>query len=743
MDFCIGKALSLPDRHEDKVMANRSTNMQSDVLTMNMEHELKMLAQQKFGKLPEDCSDAEFYHVIVAYCSRLLAVSEKNTGEKRVYLISGHFPMGRLLANNLINLRIYDRMCALLGKYGRELTSIEDTECEPFYIGTEDAGTAVSMMDSIAALGLPGEGIGLFDSACCERPGKHAPQNGSGQEEPFAEKEKWAEEKDVHFEIHYGRKKIQSAMYEIDAVGYDNGINRLRLFDPSLLPEDMRDSDLCRYYYLASNAAQWILREMKTKQYDLRNFFDHAVIQICSPKDSLIIPELVRILTEDKGLAMGEAAGIIARTCVYADRRCEGEAMPAWSVKEMEKALPRLMPVIRFLAGNCEKEPGSGAEPFIGEDGLLYPDRLGRAFCLKVTGPLPSESAKHIQIPDGVTFRRWLLSCNHELANFLSERISDAYKKDPAKLERLLDYQEDDDVLIRLLGIKRIGKERLASRLMKMEGLVTDPKAVFDMQLKRFDASQRQLLFALYILHLVAVIRKGGTLKRPVTFFACNNAGAGEVYDQDTEMLFAAIRDMILGDQALSAQLQLIMMPACSVTQEEKLIPACDISEEIAIPGRSISYMSGKKCMLNGAVTVCTGNLFGNQVRELTGEDHAYTFGMENPGKDAGGQEKDLRSVYEECEEVREAVELLLRLPVRDAEAGSALQRMADRLLTEDPFCVLRDLPEYIRVKDRMLEDYEDRKGWAKKILTGIAKAGCFSSDRMVKQYNSEIWKVG
>ena len=761
--------------------------MQRDILALNMEQQLSDLASDKYGKSLSACSNKELYYIILDYCKRLLAVTERNTGEKKIYYISAEFLIGKLLSNNLINLKIYDRMNEILAKYGRNLAEIEEAEPEPS-LGNGGLGRlAACFLDSIATLGLPGEGIGLnyhyglFHQVLDDHLQK-------AEKDPWIEKDSWEVKSDVSFDVYFGKRKVTSHMYDIDVIGYDAGVNKLRLFDvdtvdDSLVEEGITfdkdeieknltlflypdDSDekgrllrIYQQYFMVSNAAQWILREMKAKQYDLRHLYDHAVIQINDTHPTLVIPELIRILTEDKALSMDEAIEVVSQTCAYTNHTILAEALETWPMEYLEKVVPQLVPIIKELDRRVRAKYKDPDVQIIDADGRVHMAYIDIHYGFSVNGVAAihteiledTELHKFYEIypqkfnnkTNGITFRRWLLSCNHELANYLSETISDAYKKDANRLEDLLQYQNDSEVLDRIGEIKQNNKLALTEYIREHEGVELDPNGIFDIQIKRLHEYKRQQMNALYIIHKYLEIKNGKKPVRPLNFIFGAKAAPAYVIAQDIIHLLLVLQDIINNDPDVNPYMHLVFVTNYNVTYAEKLIPACEISEQISLASKEASGTSNMKFMLNGAVTLGTADGANVEIHDLVGDD-IYMFGIDsetviNHYKNADYVSRDY---YEKSPVIKEAVDFIVGPQCMKIGHKENLERLYNDILNKDWFMALIDLEDYIKVKDQMFADYEDRKHWNQMSLVNIAKAGFFSSDRTIAEYNRDIWKL-
>lgn len=764
------------------------TNLQKDVLVLNLEQQLADIAKEMFDKSVSELSDQEAYYVVLVLTKRLMAVSDSNEGEKKVYYISAEFLIGKLLSNNLINLGVYDKVNEILEKNGKVLSVIEEIEPEPS-LGNGGLGRlAACFLDSIATLGLPGEGIGLnYHFGLFKQVFKDRLQTAEKNE--WIEENSWLTKTDVTFDVFFGKKKVTSRLYDIDVAGYDSGVNKLRLFDIESLDESLvkegihfdkeeieknltlflypDDSDeagnllrIYQQYFMVCNAAQLILREMKEKKYDLRKMYHHAVIQINDTHPTMIIPELIRILVEEKAFTMDEAIEVVSRTCAYTNHTILSEALEKWPLKYLEKVVPQLVPYIKELDKRVAAKYEDPKVQIIDQDERVHMAHIDIHYGFSVNGvaAIHTEILKETELnhfyklypekfnnkTNGITFRRWLLSCNRELAGFLSETIGDGYKKDADKLEKLLDFIEDEEVLNRLVTIKMNRKKELAAYVKKAEGVVLNPDSIFDIQVKRLHEYKRQQMNALYIIHKYLEIKKGKKPVRPLTFIFGAKAAPAYIIAQDIIHLLLVLQEIINHDPDVSPYMTVLMVENYNVSYAEKLIPACDISEQISLASKEASGTGNMKFMLNGAVTLGTADGANVEIGELVGEENIYVFGEKSEAVIEHYAKADYvsKDYYEKSPVIKEAVDFIVSKEALKAGHKENLERLYQELLNKDWFMTLLDLEDYIATKDQMFADYEDRQKWEKMMLVNIAKAGFFSSDRTIEEYNRDIWKL-
>lgn len=764
------------------------TNLQKDVLVLNMEHQLLEIAQNMFDKEIAELTDQELYYVVLVLTKRLMKVSDENEGEKKVFYISAEFLIGKLLSNNLINLGVYDKMVEILNKYGKKLSVIEEVEPEPS-LGNGGLGRlAACFMDSIATLGLPGEGIGLnYHFGLFKQVFRDKLQ--CAEKNEWMEKESWLTRTDICFDVFFGRKKVVSRLYDIDVPGYDSGVNKLRLFDIESIDESLvkkgidfdkeaieknltlflypDDSDeagnllrIYQQYFMVCNAAQLILYEMKEKKYDLRKMYEHAVIQINDTHPTMIIPELIRILVEDKAFTMDEAIEVVSKCCAYTNHTILAEALEKWPLKYLEKVVPQLVPYIKELDKRVAAKYKDPKVQIIDKDGRVHMAHIDIHYGFSVNGvaAIHTEILKNTELnafyrlypekfnnkTNGITFRRWLMSCNRELSTYLAQTIGDGFKKDADKLEKLLEYKDNPEVLDQIEQIKMNRKQELVAYVKENEGVTLNPDSIFDIQIKRLHEYKRQQMNALYIIHKYLEIKAGKKPVRPLTFIFGAKAAPAYIIAQDIIHLLLVLQEIVNSDPDVNRYMTVLMVENYNVTYAEKLIPACDISEQISLASKEASGTGNMKFMLNGAVTLGTSDGANVEINELVGDDNIYIFGAKSEEVIEHYAKADYvsKDYYEKSPVIKEAVDFIVGKQALAAGHKENLERLYKELLNKDWFMTLLDLEAYIKEKDKAFADYEDRTKWKKMMLVNIAKAGFFSSDRTIAEYNRDIWKL-
>jgi starch phosphorylase len=771
------------------------TNLQKDVLIMYMEDQLKEIAGDMYQRPVEDLTDQETYFVVLTYVKRLLSVADRIQGEKKVYYVSMEFLIGKLLSNNLINLGIYDRMKDLLTAKGKDLGVIEELEPEPS-LGNGGLGRlAACFLDSIATLGLRGNGVGLlyhfglFKQVFVDR-------CQTAEKNDWIHPEySWLNKSNITYDIYFGKDKVTSRLYDIDVIGYEQGINRLRLFDIESVDETLikkgidfnkkkidknltlflypDDSDVAgnllriyQEYFLVANAAQLIIHEMQEKGYKLRDLHEHAVVQINDTHPTLIIPELIRVLVEEHKFTIDDAIAMVEKTCAYTNHTILAEALEKWPLKYLNKVVPQLVPYIKELDKRVKAKYKNEAVQIIDKNRTVHMAHIDIHYGFSVNGvaALHTDILKDTELhhfyeiypekfnnkTNGITFRRWLMSCNHELSEYISEVIGHSWKKDASKLERLMDYQEDDAVLDRLYEIKQNRKRDLAAFVKEKEGVVLNEDSIFDIQIKRLHEYKRQQMNALYIIHKYFEIKGGKIPATPLTFIFGAKAAPAYTIAQDIIHLLLVLQEIIKNDKAVNKHMTVLMVENYNVSYAERLIPACDVSEQISLASKEASGTGNMKFMLNGALTLGTFDGANVEIHELVGDDNIYTFGKDKDTvielyRKIFANEKGKyisKEYYKNSKVIKKAVNFIVSKKALKVGNEENLRRLYNELLNKDWFMTLLDLEEYIAVKDKMFADYGNQRKWKQMMLVNIAKAGFFSSDRTIGEYNRDIWKL-
>ena len=731
-------------------------------------------------------TDEEVYYALLELVKDKAEKKVSNKGKKKLYYISAEFLIGKLLSNNLINLGIYDEVKETLEKNGKSLAEIEEIELEPS-LGNGGLGRlAACFIDSIATLGLNGDGVGLnyhyglFKQVFENNLQKETPN-------PWITKESWLTKTDITYPVSFGGFTVQSRLYDIDVVGYNNRTTKLHLFDIEsvdesivgdtidfdkddikknltlfLYPDDSDDKGrllrVYQQYFMVSNAARLILAEAEAKGSNLHDLADYAAVQINDTHPSMVIPELIRLLQE-KGILMDEAIEIVSKVCAYTNHTILAEALEKWPISFLEKAVPQLMPIIREL-DNKVRAKVADESTYIIKDGLVHMAHMDIHFGYSVNGVayLHTEILKNTELnnfyklypekfnnkTNGITFRRWLMSCNPELSAYITELIGDGWKKDANELEKLGNFINDDAVLTKLVDIKNAKKTELASYLKKTQNLDVPDNSIFDIQVKRLHEYKRQQLNVLYIIRKYFEIKAGKKPSTPIACFFGAKAAPAYIIAKDIIHAILCLQQIINNDPEVSPYLKVFMVENYNVTLAEKLFPAANISEQISLASKEASGTGNMKFMLNGAITLGTSDGANVEIAELVGDENIYVFGEDSQTVIDRYERGDYcsKDYYDKDADLKKAVDFLVSDEMMKVGSKENLERLYNELLNKDWFMTFPDFEDYCKTKEKAYADYEDKKAWAKKMLVNISKAGFFSSDRTIKQYNDEIWHL-
>ena len=748
---------------------------------------LETMIQNMFHKDCAACTDQEVYEALLTYTKEQLAAKGYHDGKKKIYYISAEFLIGKLLSNNLINLGIYDEVAEFLKKNGKSLAEIESVEPEPS-LGNGGLGRlAACFLDSIATLGLPGEGIGLnyhlgLFKQVFEDNLQHEVPN------PWITPDSWLTATDVTYLVPFRGFSLKSTMYSIDVAGYENKAIHLNLFDIDLADESMvhdgitfnkkdilhnltlflypDDSDedgrklrVYQQYFMVSNAAQLILDEAVSKGSNLHDLADYAVVQINDTHPSMIIPEFIRLLGE-RGIDFDEAAEIVSHVCAYTNHTILAEALEKWPIHYLEDIVPQLVPIIRKLDEKVKAKYPAENLAIIDSNNLVHMAHMDIHYGFSINGvaALHTEILKNSELhqfyeiypekfnnkTNGITFRRWLMYCNQPLTKFISSLIGEGYKKDADELKKLLAYKDDQKVLDQLLEIKTNAKKICKDFVLENTGIEIDENSVFDIQIKRLHEYKRQQLNALYIIYKYLEIKDGKKPERPITFIFGAKAAPAYYIAKDIIHLLLTLETLIQNDPDVAPYMKLVMVENYNVSAAEKLIPACDISEQISLASKEASGTGNMKFMLNGAITLGTMDGANVEISDLVGKDNIYIFGESSDEiiKHYEKMDYNSRAIYEGDADIKKYVDFIVSEPMLKLGKEEHLRNFYNELLNKDWFMTLLDLKDYIKVKDQVFADYEDRNSWAKKMLVNIGEAGFFSSDRTIEQYNKDIWHL-
>lgn len=750
---------------------------------MNMQEKL----DQILGKEISQASNEEIYDALLTIVQEMASKKERTDSKKKLYYISAEFLIGKLLSNNMINLGIYKEVKEILEKHGKNLSEIEEIEPEPS-LGNGGLGRlAACFLDSIATLGLAGDGVGLnYHLGLFRQEFKNNLQKETPN--PWIEKKSWLKKTDIVYPVSFRGLDVKARMYDIEVTGYNNLTNKLHLFDLDsvdetivedgidfdkkeieknltlfLYPDDSDENGrllrIYQQYFMVSAGAQMILDECVAKGCKLYDLPEYAVIQINDTHPTMVIPELIRLLML-RGMDMDDAVKVVSETCAYTNHTILAEALEKWPVAYLKKVVPQLVPIIEVLDDKVRRKYEDESVSIIDRNDTVHMAHIDLHYGFSVNGvaSLHTEILKETELnnfykiypekfnnkTNGITFRRWLLHCNPALTELIDSLIGEGYKKDAAELEKLLKYQDDEKVLERLVKIKKENKKALCRYLKETQDIEISPDTIFDIQIKRLHEYKRQQLNALYIIDKYLEIKAGKIPAAPVTAIFGAKAAPAYVIAKDIIHLILCLQEIINHDPDVSPYLKVVMVENYNVTKAEKLIPACDISEQISLASKEASGTGNMKFMLNGAVTLGTEDGANVEIHELVGDDNIYVFGEDSDTVIARYERGDYcsKDYYEKDSELKEAVDFIVSKKMQKLGDKTMLTRLYNELLNKDWFMTFPDYRAYVAAKEKAYADYENREEWAKKMLVNISKAGFFSSDRTISQYNDEIWHL-
>ena len=748
---------------------------------------LQEIVSNRCGKEISQCTNEELYYALLEMTKGMAKEKESNQGKRKLYYISAEFLIGKLLSNNLINLGIYEDVKKLLADNGKSLAEIEEVEPEPS-LGNGGLGRlAACFLDSIASLGLNGDGVGLnYHYGLFKQVFKNNLQNETPN--PWIEKESWLTKTDVTYPIQFGGFTLQSRLYDIDVIGYENRTTKLHLFDVEtvdeslvgegidfdkediaknltlfLYPDDSDDKGrilrVYQQYFMVSNAARLIIDETLARGGDLHKLNEYAVIQINDTHPSMVIPEMIRLLME-RGILMDEAIDIVSKTCAYTNHTILAEALEKWPIHFLEKAVPQLLPIIYELNSRVTKKYDDRSVAIIDDEKRVHMAHMDIHYGYSVNGVayLHTEILKNTELnnfyriypekfnnkTNGITFRRWLLHCDPEMTEFITSLIGPGFKKNSEELEKLGAYVNDEEVLKKLLAVKGTRKTELKNYLAKTQGIELDDNSIYDIQIKRLHEYKRQQMNALYVIHKYFEIKAGKKPARPITVIFGAKAAPAYIIAKDIIHLILCLQELIANDPEVAPYLKVVMVENYNVTLAEKLIPAADIHEQISLASKEASGTSNMKFMLNGAVAIGTMDGANVEMHQFVGDDNIYIFGESSEEVIKHYEKADYvsRSYYENDANIKRAIDFIVSDQMKAVGCAENLERLYNELLNKDWFMTLPDFEEYVATKERIYADYEDRMAWAKKMLVNISKAGFFSSDRTIAQYNEDIWHL-
>ena len=754
-----------------------------------MEKRLQEVLEKRFHKTLDTCTKEELFHALMEITKEATGNLKRNEGSKKLYYISAEFLIGKLLSNNLINLGLYEETEKVLKSHGYELCEIEELEMEPS-LGNGGLGRlAACFLDSIATLGLPGDGIGLnYHFGLFQQ--KFTNHKQQELKNPWITKESWLNRQSFTCKVPFKDFTMDGVLYDIDVPGYDSGCNRLHLFDVDtidesivsensinfnkkkvqenltifLYPDDSDDAGrklrIYQQYFMVSCGAQLILKEMEDAGYDLHELNNHAVIQINDTHPSMVIPELIRLLTEEKGFTMDEAVEVVSKTCAYTNHTILAEALEKWPMEYLEEVVPNLVPIIKELDERVRKTVKDESTYIIDAQDRVHMAHMDIHYGFSVNGvaALHTEILKNSELKNfydlyperfnnktnGITFRRWLMHCNPTLTRYIESLIGNGFKKDATELEKLLVFENDEEVLKKLEEIKMEKKLEFKEYMEKTQGLTIDEHSIIDVQVKRLHEYKRQQMNALYAIYKYLDIKAGNKPSTPITMIFGAKAAPAYVIAKDIIHLILCLQELIEKDPEVRPYFRVLMIENYNVSKAAKVIPAANISEQISLASKEASGTGNMKFMLNGALTLGTEDGANVEIRDLVGEENIYIFGKKPQDVidlyEAGTYSS--KEIYEEDALIHKLVDFITGEELLAIGDEESLTRLHRELTGKDWFMTLLDTKEYITTKEKVYADYEDRKTWNKKALINIAKAGFFSSDRTIAQYNEDIWKL-
>lgn len=745
------------------------------------------IAEVKLGKKLSDCTNEEIYVILLNEVQKLSNAKERPKAKKKLYYFSAEFLIGKLLSNNLINLGIYDDVKKQLAENGKNICDIEEVENEPS-LGNGGLGRlAACFLDSIATLGLNGDGVGLkYHFGLFKQ--KFEANEQTAEPDRWLNDNSWLTKTDKTYKVSFRNCNVTARLYDLNVTGYNSTTNKLHLFDLEtvdesivtegidfdkelieknltlfLYPDDSDDAGrilrIYQQYFMVSAGAQMLLDECVERGCKLHDLPEYAVIQINDTHPTMIIPELVRLLTE-RGLELDEAIEVVGKTCAYTNHTILAEALEKWPISFLKKAVPQLVPIIEIMDDKVRRKYNNSKLAIIDKNDTVHMAHLDIHYSISTNGvaSLHTDILKKEELKgfyriypkrfnnktNGITFRRWLLHCNHQLTDFITELIGDGYKKDANELEKLKEFKNDKKVLEKLLEIKKQKKDELAAHLSEAQGINIDPDSIFDIQIKRLHEYKRQQLNALYIIHKYLEIKGGKKPKTPITCIFGAKAAPAYIIAQDIIHLILCLSELINGDKKVSPYLKVVMVENYNVTGAEKLIPACDISQQISLASKEASGTGNMKFMLNGAVTLGTEDGANVEIHELVDDGNIYIFGDSSDVvvkryKDKSYVSKDY---YKKNKAIKKAVDFITGKELLKIGNKERLTRLSNELLGKDWFMTFPDFDEYVKAREQAYKDYENRIEWAEKMLVNIAMSGYFSSDRTIEEYNRDIWKL-
>ena len=740
-----------------------------------------------YGKSICECSNAEIYAALLKETNAMAAKKCHASGKKKLYYISAEFLIGKLLSNNLINLGVYEDVRKQLAENGKDICEIEEIEHEPS-LGNGGLGRlAACFLDSIATLGLHGDGIGLnyhfglFRQVFSDNAQTTIPDS-------WLDDHSWLRRTDLTYPVKFRDLTVTARLYEIHVTGYGSVTNKLRLFDIESVDESVvqdgidfdkseiaknltlflypDDSDeagrllrIYQQYFMVSAGAQLILDECTARGCNLYDLPDYAVIQINDTHPTMVIPELIRLLME-RGIPMDEAISIVSRTCAYTNHTILAEALEKWKISQLNQVVPQLIPIIEVLDNKIRRKFDDPSVYIIDKEERVHMAYIDIHYSFSVNGvaSLHTEILKNEELhhfyklypekfnnkTNGITFRRWLMHSNPELSALITKLIGDGWKQNAEELKKLLAFRQDETVLHQLLSVKQEKKHQLAAYLARTQGISLNAESIFDIQVKRLHEYKRQQLNALYVICKYLEIKSGKIPKTPITVIFGAKAAPAYTIAQDIIHLILCLQELIRNDPEVNPYLNVVMVENYNVTLAEKLIPACDISEQISLASKEASGTGNMKFMLNGAVTLGTEDGANVEIHALVGDENIYIFGDDSDTvvERYKNGSYHAKQYYTENPTLKKAVDFITGEALAEIGDKVRLERLFKELTTKDWFMTFPDFERYVTARESAYMDYENRLAWAEKMLVNIAQAGYFSSDRTIAEYNRDIWKL-
>ena len=740
-----------------------------------------------YGKSICECSNAEIYAALLKETNAMAAKKCHASGKKKLYYISAEFLIGKLLSNNLINLGVYEDVRKQLAENGKDICEIEEIEHEPS-LGNGGLGRlAACFLDSIATLGLHGDGIGLnyhfglFRQVFSDNAQTTIPDS-------WLDDHSWLRRTDLTYPVKFRDLTVTARLYEIHVTGYGSVTNKLRLFDIESVDESVvqdgidfdkseiaknltlflypDDSDeagrllrIYQQYFMVSAGAQLILDECTARGCNLYDLPDYAVIQINDTHPTMVIPELIRLLME-RGIPMDDAISIVSRTCAYTNHTILAEALEKWKISQLNQVVPQLIPIIEVLDNKIRRKFDDPSVYIIDKEERVHMAHIDIHYGFSVNGvaSLHTEILKNEELhhfyklypekfnnkTNGITFRRWLMHSNPELSALITKLIGDGWKQNAEELKKLLAFRQDETVLHQLLSVKQEKKHQLAAYLARTQGISLNAESIFDIQVKRLHEYKRQQLNALYVICKYLEIKSGKIPKTPITVIFGAKAAPAYTIAQDIIHLILCLQELIRNDPEVNPYLNVVMVENYNVTLAEKLIPACDISEQISLASKEASGTGNMKFMLNGAVTLGTEDGANVEIHTLVGDENIYIFGDDSDTvvERYKNGSYHAKQYYTENPTLKKAVDFIMGEALAEIGDKVRLERLFKELTTKDWFMTFPDFERYVTARESAYMDYENRLAWAEKMLVNIAQAGYFSSDRTIAEYNRDIWKL-